>query len=733
MATDIEAQIDKFVDDTDEPNKKQSDEPAYEPMYRMLSNNRIPISKKQGDVWKSRFKSGTAALKNNKHLDRWDEAIRYYRNDHSTKREKDDPDSQSGTTLATRGMETENLVFANVSALVPAVYAKNPSIEVSMDDARMEAFGVVTEKLVNTIWRTKAAPGVNLKPKARKLVLMTTLTNIAYLEVGYTFRQQSSEVVLADLSKISEQLQKAKKPSEIRELEGKLQALEQQVDILDPPGPWIKFRRAHDVVRDPDADDLFSCNWLMIGDYHQTEMLNALYGEKDEETGEYKSVFQPTHVLKVESDEGSAADDELANFSIFQTDGSKKHTDYGFESKEAFEKAQRTRVWYVWDKTTRRVYLFNENDWKWPLWVWDDPYRLPNFYPLAELSFYDDPMDTYSRSEVTMYLDQQDGINEINNEVAKARHFMTGKALYNKNVLKDEKLLEEILSGTNRRRAVGVDLPPDTDLKQVLQPMVLHSADALNTVMFDKQRLLEAIDRISSVTNVMRGVEFKTNTTNKAIESYSANTQTRLDEKIDAIEDCLGYVGEMMIHLCIQFMDDEMAIRILGQKDGNEWVQMRQTVKEENVPFQAQVVGGSTLKPTSATKKEQAIQLSQALGQFANAAPATVLVMLKTMERAFDDVVITKDDWQMIAQSVEAQLQRGNSEGGQSGQPSEEAGAQPSAESQQASGGDRLPEIERIIDNLPPELKQLVSELIAGDTPFQEIVARVVNELQGAQ
>jgi hypothetical protein len=41
------------------------------------------------------------------------------------------------------------------------------------------------------------------------------------------------------------------------------------------------------------------------------------------------------------------------------------------------------------------------------------------------------------------------------------------------------------------------------------------------------------------------------------------------------------------------------------------------------------VEGGSTDKPTSTQKKRQALELGQILGQFANAAPATVIVMLK--------------------------------------------------------------------------------------------------------
>jgi hypothetical protein len=670
--SDIEAQMDKFVEDTAEERPEPAAEPEYVPTYRMITNDKIPVSKKHGVVWKSRFKAGLARLRSNKDVERWDECIRYYRNDHSQKREGEDVRDQGGTTLATRGMETENIVFANATAIVPAIYAKNPSIAVSMDDPRLEQFGQTAQKLLNVLFRRKSAPGLNLKPIARRLVLMATLTNYGYIEVGYTKKGESSEQVLIDLKKIGEQLAKAKTPKEIQELEGQLQALEARIDVLEPSGPWAKFRRPHDVVRDPDASTLLDCNWIMIGDYVPTQMLEAIYGVKDDEEGHYKAVFDPTHVLKLDADDGDMADED-SNFSIFASDKGKNYTDYGFESKEAFEKAQRTRVWYVWDKTTRRVYLFNEKDWTWPLWVWDDPYEFPNFFPLAELSFYEDPQDAYARSETSMMLDQQDGINMINNEVAKNRNYISGKVMYNKSVIKDENIITEFLDGTNKRRALGVDLGPDQDMRQIIHPFVPQSAEFLNTVIFDKTRLLEAIDRVTSVTNVMRGVEFKTNTTNKAIESYTANTQTRLDEKIDAIEDCLGYVGELLLHLCIRNMERDIVEKLIGPQDADIWEQDRQMIIESGVYFSAQVVGGSTLKPTSSTKKEQALQLGQTLGQFANASPYVILVMLKVLQRAFDEVVITKDDWDMIINGIQEQLQRGNSEGGGEEAPAPEA------------------------------------------------------------
>jgi hypothetical protein len=70
-------------------------------------------------------------------------------------------------------------------------------------------------------------------------------------------------------------------------------------------------------------------------------------------------------------------------------DGELEAAAYGFNNVKAFKAAQYTKVWYVWDKTTRRVLMFADNKWTWPIWVWDDPLKLPRFFPYFRLWFHE--------------------------------------------------------------------------------------------------------------------------------------------------------------------------------------------------------------------------------------------------------------------------------------------------------------------------------------------------------
>jgi guanyl-specific ribonuclease Sa len=133
------------------------------------------------------------------------------------------------------------------------------------------------------------------------------------------------------------------------------------------------------------------------------------------------------------------------------------------------------------------------------------------------------------------------------------------------------------------------------------------------------------------------------------------------------------------------------------------------------------VVGGSSVKPTSNAKKEMALEVGQVLGQFVNAAPQAVTsVMLKVFSSAFEEVVITEEDWASVAESVNQQQQQQqpqpgqNAQGGQQGAPSGES-------------------IEQIVGQLPPEAQQAVQQAIQQGVPPEVAVQKVLEMLQGGQ
>lgn len=676
--------------------KKKSKQPEREPAYAMIGDTRVPVSKHIGKLWKSRRDAAKKRREETGISDAWAEALKYYNNDQTGHRSSGDPDRAQNINdgIHEEYTETENIVFANTSALVPAIYSKNPVIEVTATVESMKPLATQVERLGNKLLGKVYAPGINLKPKMKQAIVLATLTNTAWIETGWNSKELSSGDVLNELAKLGEALTNAKSPQEIETIEGKIAALEYKTDYAEPSGPFAKVRRPQDILVIGDCDNPYA---MIDMQYMPTSLLKALYS-KESEDNRPMSIFAPTHVLNV-GKEAKSIDDEVSSFTLLASDETDDiYKKYGYEDTYTYKRNQYTRVARVWDKTTRRLYLFNDNDWSWPLWVWEDPYGLPGFFPFSKLQFITDPLGYENKGEVVYYLDQQDALNTINSERHRMRRWAQRNIVFDSNRVSATDVAK-MISGNNDG-AVGINVPDGGTMDDMLKVLVPPSANLAQ--LFDKNSILEAVDRLSSVRGVMRGAEFRTNTTNEAIRRYDAVSETRLDEKIDAVEDVIADVAGKVLFLCLRFMDAEMAGQLIDIPVETPW----QTMTPQDInKLDLTIVGGSTQKPSRQMKMDEGLKAGQVLGQFASASPAALIVALKVLEESFDSITITAEDWMMIRQSIETQVQ---------GQ----------------QGGDAQGIMQQY-DALPPEAKLAFGKATAQGVPAQEALAQIGKAVSG--
>lgn len=651
----------------------------YVPSYRVIGDAKIPVSKNLGPVWQSRVDAGTSAMKT--FVERWEQVEKYFYNDqqrHRQDREDSAGNYSVGIQNTKRWSETENVLYSNFMAMVPALFAKNPSVEITSTSTKEEAVQDAVragEMLCNAISAKKAAPGVNLKSKGRRGILHGLAFNEAWLFTGYVNKEDSSDAALADLEKLSAEYAKDDNLAPVlMEIEGQLMALEEASDFFAPAGPDMKLLDPKCVVIDPNSteDDLSDAKWLDIKVFFHTGYLKAKYFTKDAEGTEWASIFEPTHILQADQDEKNQNVRPTDNLYKQLLDSNKSSADYGFKDEAAFRRAQYTECHQVWDRITKRVYLFHCKNWKWPIWVWDDPYGYDGFFPVDKLALTSDLRFNRGRGEATYYLDQQDGINEINSELQHTRMRMRGKLFYNTKYIKDQKTLDNYLN-SDTLNAFGLDLPEGVKLDEAIFGPNAPSLQIKE--LYNKEHYYQAIDRIGNYSAVMRGNEFKTNTTNDAVETYNSISTQKIDEKIDAVEEWIGAALEKVLHCCVRFMSDEQVQTLIGVERMEAWGAFKDLYNNKAITMR--VIGGSTQKPTSAAKKKEALQIGQILGQYASATPMSLIMALKLMEQAFDEIDITQEDWRELRESIMMQLQRGNSQGGPGDNTGGEAEAQP--------------------------------------------------------
>jgi len=669
MANDTQANIDATIESTSSPEQVNQEQAALaaeqrpKNLYRIDPKNKVPVSYYEGAAWKGRK---TAGLKNLSGLfESWQEAESYYTNSQMEHRRATDGQWKGNDVVSKnknrKFSSTENMVYSTVNAEIPSIYAKNPNVEITAQSADQEPIAVGLKHFINNLASRKDAPGINLKPKIRKSAMRASLMNEAWVMIGYTLKEYSADQAREDLARLAKELEEAKDEKEILRIEGELMALEESVDLLDPSGPFVKTVRGDQVIVDPASveDDHSDANWIMVKMMLPTNYLNARFRQPDPKNpGQYVSAYQATHIVDAATQGGGVNQEqqEIDNFHIFDA-GKDNPREYGYDNRSSYERAKMTSVWYCFDKIKRRFYMYADNDWTWPVWVYNDPYRLPLFFPLKKLMYHTDPKKNRTRGEASHYLDQQDELNTISDEMNRMRTICRDKVLFDPESL-DQATVENIFLDPNRK-AVAVKGLSERGVDKVIAPPPLPNMQYQH--LWDRSAAMSVINQISGLGDAMRGEQFKTNTTNQAIEFYNSTTGVRLDEKRDAIEDFIGEICSDVIFLCLQFMPIEQMAKIAGPQYAQNFAGLRNMGPDEiRDTFNIRIAGGSTQKPTSSAKKAEALQIAQILGQFARSNPYAGILATKVMERAFDTITIEAYEWQMMTQMAMATLQQGN-------------------------------------------------------------------------
>lgn len=702
-----------IADQSGMPELKEVKEKKPEPAYRVMGP-KIVVSKAFGANCKAKKESALKSLEPVREA--WDEAYRYYNHD-QVKETTDRAQARAGHWWR-RGDSYENVVFSNVSVMVPSIYAKNPDVYFETDQDEDKEFVQVLSVAINALFNKQEPYGVNLKPRMKKATLHAELTNLGVVKLDYQEKSKEWDLAQDAMIEIVDKLKKAKDKKEVAKLEGQMMALESNMEYMQPAGFKVSTVVPTNLIIDPFAenDDASDAQWMFEETYLPTNYLNAKFTK--EVGGEKRSLYKPTHKLKTDGEGGREDALGMALEAIEEGTGDQdSHMD---EDRQNYIYENMTKCWWYWDKPSRRLYLYQDCDWTWPVWVWEDPMKTSRFFPYYFIQFYPSTGGVCSPGEVSFYLDQQDEINEINRMTRRARRNAFNIVCWNSSVVDpdDAKKLINYLKYGIGDNAFGINVPEGQTINDCLETIAPPSLKF--EALFNKQAVYSAIDKIGSVSDAIRGQEFRTNTTEDAVQAYTSAAQLRLGNRTDAIEECIQQLSWGIAEILVTRGDENMIRGLVGDRLMSKWKQM--DLVTFNADYSVQVAAGSSEKPTSVFKQQEAIQIAQAMGQFAQAAPGSTLkVVMKLLKGAFPELQITEEDWAAIDQEMAAVLQRGVSTGGPGGPAAPGGPPQQGAMPPQAGGAPAMDpaQIEQLLASLPPEAQQMVIQRVeAGEDPL---------------
>lgn len=722
------ADVDALENDKDTPvsGKRKGGEPA--PTYRIFAGSKIAISSAVGKLWKRRKDAAISAYE--KVTDIWDTVFQYYNNNQTR-------EQRSPRGVFKRGDATENVVFSNLNVMLPAVYSKDPDVSCTTVDDSEEPLCKTMQTLLNTLFKDKTK--LNAKAKIKKAVGIGLLTNFGVICLDWTKKDDSREIAQKSLQDLTAKLAEAKNQQEADTIYGQIEALEMNMEVLKPSGPGLRNVLPFNLIIDPQAEqpDGLDGNWMIERLFVPTATLNALYTQpstddepKDGGEGGRVLVYKPTHKASFNSAEGRRDDGLGMVLRAFDELDKSGHTD---DERTAYINMYCTECFLVWDKLTKRTMLFQRDDWTWPLWVWDDPLNISRFFPYYIINYTMSTGGCVSVGETAYYLDQQDEINDINRKIGRMRRAVFDYFFYNSDAV-DSDQIEKMVQGIrgegvgDQKHVIGLKLGERkaSDIIDSLYPQMDKYKE-----LFNKEAILDSINRITNTSDALRGVQFKTNTNESAVNTYQESLKLSVGAKVDVVEDVVADLATSLAELCIQNYDALDVGNIIGKKQAANWQQM--TLDEFRSTYNVNIVAGSMEKPNSIFKKKEATQIVQAIGQFAQAAPgATLKVILRVLEQAFTEVVIKPEDWAAIETEIAAKT-------GQAPQPVPGDGAPPQPGPQPAPGapppgpqpGPQPGNLMEAMQNLPPELKQEVVQMRAQGVPPLEIVNKIMQAVKG--
>lgn len=704
---------DTDVFDADAATKNEKVEEP-QPLFRVYSGSRIAISRHVGKMWRQRLDAAVKAYVEVNKV--WDELFKYYNNTQNKA-----IDTPRG--VFRRGDGVENVIFSNLNIMLTAVYGKDPDVTCSTIDEEDQPFCDALEALLNTLFRRRSA--LQAKPKIKKAVGIGLLTNLGVLKIDFTLKDDSRQLAIQEMTTLTASLKDTENAEDVERIYGQIEALEMNLEVYKESGPGLSSLMPFNLIVDPYAEqpDGLDATWMVEKTYILTSALTAQFSQPDPENDDEESaeanrvlVYKPTHkaVFAPDTTSGSREDGLGLVMEALQHDENEVGH-HQADERTAYLGMYYTECYLIWDKTTRRKYLFHRDDWKWPIWVWDDPLKLSRFFPYFLISFSMNTGGTVGVGETAYILDQQDEINDINRQLSQIRRTVFDYWYYNSDAV-DEEAAESFTSALrgdgnpSAKKLLGVRAG-EKKISDMIETVKPPSADYEK--LFDKQKIIESINRLTNTNDALRGVQFKTNTNVASVQSYQESLKLSVGAKVDVVEDTVSDVALALAELCVQHYTKEDVEAIIGKVLAEGWQDM--SLEMFNAQYNVDIVAGSMEKPNSVFKKKEAVEIVQALGQFAKGAPgATLRIALKVLSNAFTEVNIKKEDWLAIDQELAANMQA-QQQGGMSGQPGQ---APPGQVTQQQ------------VMSLPPQIKMKIVQMHKAGAQPQQIQQFIQMALQ---
>jgi hypothetical protein len=223
---------------------------------------------------------------------------------------------------------------------------------------------------------------------------------------------------------------------------------------------------------------------------------------------------------------------------------------------------------------------------------------------------HDVPDEFYPMGELEAIEPLQRELNETRSQMMNHRKRFSRKYLFKESAFDSQG--RSLLSSEEDN--VMIPVMSDEHLQNVIQPL---PAVITPPEFYNQSNLISNdIETISGVSEYMRGQlpTMRRTATEASMIADAANSRSA--DKLAIIEGAISRVAERMVQLAQQFMDTEQVARVMGKNGDPVWV----TFDTDYISgeFDFEVEAGSTAPNNESFRRQQALQLVDAMAPFAS-------------------------------------------------------------------------------------------------------------------
>lgn len=486
-------------------------------------------------------------------------------------------------------------VFSAFASLIPALYAKNPEIEIRPDLAAVQTdgetkwadFAQTCEELIHKEFTEATRLKTRMKAALRacmscgvgwgKLMMQSDIAQ----DVLAQNRLEDAQDNVLRLRDLADRADDAGADEEVVQEEIKVQTQHVEAALAGETELFVQKGLVLDVVA-PEDVLILDENISMLSDYAAADCIaqRVWMGEDN-----YRMLFG--HEAPKGTRFYGGKDEDEARL-----------------SDDKAEDERKVQVWEVWDKASGMVYTFALGAEKWAREPYTPTPVGERWYPFFALIFNEVDGVFHPLSDAELLEDYQNEYATMRTDLNNLRRWNKPKFAVSKQgdlSAGDTNRLVQTLRNDDTGDWVAVNTNPTIPLAQQMQQMAIPQ---VNMSLFDPAMIMRDVEMTTRSGDAARGYINRAKTATEA-EIMSMGMQSGISERQDIIEEVMREMALYALQMLAQTYTAQDVALVLGVD--KVWEQLPQDVLFRHLALT--VKAGSTSKPNKFQEREQWMQL----------------------------------------------------------------------------------------------------------------------------